>query len=228
MKRLKPADSTAPAHPNPKATSYSSSLPFTTQPCAIHGWPNSLKLASPHLELIVTLDVGPRVLSFRRLPDGQNVFKTYPEQLGGVGELEWKIRGGHRLWSAPESALTYALDNEPVDKWDVVGDEVVLTSCAGGVEKVLGITLVDSGTAVRVRHRVGNNKIANDNNSSNNNSKDVGSSKLVVAPWALTVCRPGGTELIPQPALGQREFASWWLLLLARLSFSRFWGRFGH
>jgi len=63
------------------------------------GWTNNAVLSNNHVELIVTLDVGPRVISFRT-PRGHNVFKTYPPQMGGSGESEWLIRGGHRLWKA--------------------------------------------------------------------------------------------------------------------------------
>jgi len=75
------------------------------------GWKNNLRLGNGDTELIVTLDVGPRILSYR-LQGGRNVFKEYQDQLGGSGEPEWMIRGGHRLWASPEDpARTYAPDN---------------------------------------------------------------------------------------------------------------------
>ena len=49
------------------------------------GWKNNLRLANGDVELIVTLDVGPRILSYR-LADGKNVFKEYDAQLGKAGE----------------------------------------------------------------------------------------------------------------------------------------------
>ena len=64
---------------------------------------------------IITLDVGPRVISYRTT-DGENVFKTFDTQLGGTGEAEWQSRGGHRFWLAPEDpVLSYLPDNEPVE-----------------------------------------------------------------------------------------------------------------
>ena len=48
---------------------------------AYQGWKNNLRLSNGDAELIVTLDVGPRILSYR-LRDGKNVFKEYPDQLG--------------------------------------------------------------------------------------------------------------------------------------------------
>src|SRR5262245_52378847 len=78
------------------------------------GWQKNLRLSNGDAELIVTLDVGPRVLSYR-LKDGKNVFKEYDTQLGKTGEPDWQIRGGHRLWVGPEDLTrTYEPDNGPV------------------------------------------------------------------------------------------------------------------
>ena len=54
------------------------------------GWKNNLRLANADAELVVTLDVGPRVISYR-LANGVNVFKNYDAMMGGTGETEWQI-----------------------------------------------------------------------------------------------------------------------------------------
>ena len=78
------------------------------------GWPNCYRITNGEVELIVTTDVGPRVIRYGFV-GGQNLFKEFKEQLGKSGEKEWQARGGHRLWFSPEDAkLTYALDNGPV------------------------------------------------------------------------------------------------------------------
>lgn len=162
------------------------------------GWPNNARLANADVELVITLDVGPRVLSYRRLgfPDGdergENVLKHYAEQLGGRGEPDWKIRGGHRLWLAPENeGVTYALDNGPVTHGSHGENTLSLVQAAEGpwwVEKHLTLTLDDAGPGVTLHHEVINR----------------GPEPLVqVAPWALTVMAPGGVALIPQPPLGE-------------------------
>src|SRR5215468_1087187 len=86
------------------------------------GWNKNLRLSNDSLELIITLEVGPRIISFRPL-GGKNVFKVVAEQCGKSNESDWKIRGGHRLWTAPEDfdrtvdgrSLTYVMDNSPVE-----------------------------------------------------------------------------------------------------------------
>ena len=50
------------------------------------GWPNCLRIANDHAEIVITLDVGPRVISYQHLPGGKNVLKTNPEELGRGGE----------------------------------------------------------------------------------------------------------------------------------------------
>src|SRR5471030_2288647 len=78
------------------------------------GWKRNLRLRGPTTELVITLDVGPRILRYA-CHDAPNVFVEMPEQLGGSGEDEWMIRGGHRFWTAPEADHSYELDNVPVD-----------------------------------------------------------------------------------------------------------------
>src|ERR1700758_2810150 len=70
---------------------------------AFGGWANCLRLANDHAELIITLDVGPRIISYQHLPGGKNVLKTNADELGKSGEEAFVMRGGHRLWLAPES-----------------------------------------------------------------------------------------------------------------------------
>ena len=45
------------------------------------GWANCLRIANEHAELIVTLEVGPRIISYCHLPGGKNVLKTNAEEL---------------------------------------------------------------------------------------------------------------------------------------------------
>ncbi len=151
------------------------------------GWPNNLLLANGDVELVVTLDVGPRVVAYR-LPGGPNVLKNYDAQMGGTGEADWQIRGGHRLWLAPEDLTrTYFPDNRPV-RYAVDGDRVVTFTpppeTEYGVQKVMRLELDPKGTRVRVTLTVTN----------------VGAAPTELAPWGPTVMAPGGVEIIPLPA----------------------------
>lgn len=150
------------------------------------GWKNNLKLSNAECELVVTLDVGPRVICYR-LPGGFNVLKNYADQMGGTGEAEWQIRGGHRFWLAPEDLTrTYFPDSRPV-KWEKKSDlEVTFTpppEAEYGVQKVMTLKLVEKGTRVNVTLTVTN----------------VGKEPTELAPWGPTVMAPGGVEVIPLP-----------------------------
>ena len=65
------------------------------------GWERNLRLSNDFVEVIVTLEVGPRIISYRPT-QGRSVFKLVREEAGKSKEDTWKIRGGHRLWTAPE------------------------------------------------------------------------------------------------------------------------------
>jgi hypothetical protein len=149
------------------------------------GWKNNLRLANDAAELIVTLDVGPRVISYRPA-GGPNVMKNYDEMMGKSGESEWQIRGGHRFWLAPEDLTrTYFPDNRPV-KWEKLGDGAARFTPPPedeyGVQKVMELRL-GKGSRVEVKLKVTN----------------LGKSPTELAPWGPTVMAPGGVEIIPLP-----------------------------
>jgi hypothetical protein len=153
------------------------------------GWPNNLLLANEHAELVITLDVGPRVISYKK-PGGENVFKNYAEHIGTRGESEWLNRGGHRFWLAPENERTYALDNSPV-KHEVLGEGSVRlvdeSAARFGIRKELSISLAPDSSQVTLEHSAVNES----------------GEPAQLATWALSVMIPGGLELIPLPPLGE-------------------------
>ena len=150
------------------------------------GWKNNLRISNGDAELIVTLDVGPRVICYR-LPGGFNVMKNYDEQMGGAGEAEWQIRGGLRFWLAPEDLTrTYFPDNNLVSYQQRAANVARFTpppEVQYGVQKEMTIGLAEKGTQVSVSLKVTN----------------IGKEPTVLAPWAPTVMAPGGVEIIPQP-----------------------------
>ncbi len=151
------------------------------------GYPNCLKITNGQVELIATTDIGPRILSYRLLPDGPNVLKEFDDQLGGKsGEPGWVGRGGHRLWAGPEDLTrTYAPDNGKI-RWAEIEDGVVLTQPNDefGIEKRISIQMARKGPVVTVTHELSN----------------LGNEPAELAPWALTVMKGGGVEVLPLPA----------------------------
>jgi hypothetical protein len=164
--------------------------PATTSIVPYAGWARNLKIANADVEMIVTLDVGPRVIRYAA-PGGPNLFGETADQLGKSGEPHWMPRGGHRLWTAPEDKTrTYAPDNRAVEhrvlSSDAKGVSVRFTQLPDepyGVQKELDITLDATSSRAVLVHRITN----------------VGEVPVRLAPWALTVMPPGGTAIIPLP-----------------------------
>jgi len=153
------------------------------------GWPNSYRVSNGEIELIVTGDVGPRVIRFGFV-GGQNLFKEFPDQLGRSGEEKFQLRGGDRVWKAPEDPVaTWAPDNVPVTiqvtTTGLIAREPIepLTN----LQKEIEISMAPSGTGVTVSHRITNHSLF----------------ALEFAPWALTMMAQGGTAVTGFPPRGK-------------------------
>lgn len=161
---------------------------ITLEKTEYKGWKNCLRLENNAVELVVTTDVGPRIISYA-LKGGKNVFKQYEEMMGVTRGGEWMIFGGHRLWHAPEDAVrTYSPDFDPVDvEWD--GKRLVLRPVeepGTGVRKEIEIHLAETGSGVRVLHRLYNHNLW----------------EVELAPWCLSVMDRGARAIAPQEPFG--------------------------
>lgn len=149
------------------------------------GWPNCYRLFNQSVELIVTTDVGPRIIRFGFIGE-DNEFTEFPDMLGRTGDEDWLVYGGHRLWHAPEVfPRTYYGDNGPVEL-EEHGDFVRLiqpTEPTTGIQKEMDITLAADSDHVKVVHRLRNN----------------GLWAVEISVWALSVMAPGGTGILPLP-----------------------------
>ncbi|MEO8594768.1 MAG: hypothetical protein ABI759_15730 [Candidatus Solibacter sp.] len=152
------------------------------------GYANSWQVSNGEIDLVVTGDIGPRVMRYG-FPGGQNFFKEFGEQMGKTGEATWQARGGHRVWIAPEDPVkSYAPDNEAV-RIDVLGDVLVATGpveALTGIEKKLTIKMAPTGTGVEIVHELRNNNPV----------------PYHLAPWVLTMLAPGGAGIHGFPARG--------------------------
>ena len=145
------------------------------------GW-KSVRLSTPELEAIVTLDVGPRVIHLA-VPGGKNLFAEFPDHRGRKQGNEWLSFGGHRLWHAPEVfPRTYEPDFDPVPH-QIDDDTLKLrpkTEKGTGLRKEMDIRL--EGNRARLVHRLVNESVWD----------------VEVAAWCLSVMAPGGTLYVPQ------------------------------
>lgn len=160
-------------------------------------WGNVMAIANGNVKLLVTLDIGPRIIYLARKAGegyGENimhedvdeqttVFNEYFEQ-NGLTE-PWRIYGGHRLWKSPEEWMSYYPDSNPVvysiEKIDGL-EYAVFTApveVTSQLQKSICIHVSEYGI-VTVRHRV----------------RATGEC-MSMAMWGLTVLKGGGTLYCP-------------------------------
>jgi len=153
------------------------------------GWQNCYRVSNGEVELIVTGDVGPRVIRFGFV-GGQNLFKEYAEQLGKSGEEKFQLRGGSRVWKAPEDPIaTWAPDNVAVE---IIPTATGLIARApieplSSLQKEIEVSMAPSGTEVTVMHRITNRSLYT----------------LEFSPWTLTMMAPGGVAISGFPPRGK-------------------------
>lgn len=158
-----------------------------------HHWGKCIKISNGTIELIATVEVGPRIIRLGVI-DGPNEFREDlapevdtpidPEFTVFGEEGNWHIRGGHRLWVAPEvMPRTYYPDNKPV-AYEKLPNGVRLTPPVQHwthMQQEMEVTMEEDGT-VTVVHRVTNRSPW----------------PIECAPWAVSAMEVGGLEAVPQ------------------------------
>jgi hypothetical protein len=155
------------------------------------GWSNCYRLSNELVELIVTADVGPRIIRFGFVGE-DNEFCEFPDMLGKTGGDEWRIYGGHRFWHAPEvMPRTYCPDNAPVqvEQHDGFVRVIQPTEPTTGIQKVIDLRLSPGKAHVKLTHRLRNTNLW----------------AVELAPWALSVMAQGGKAIIPLPPRGSHQ-----------------------
>ena len=153
------------------------------------GWQNCYRVSNGEVELIVTGDVGPRVIRFGFV-GGQNLFKEYADQLGKSGEEKFQLRGGSRVWKAPEDPIaTWAPDNVAVE---IIPTATGLIARApveplSSLQKEIEVSMAPSGSDVTVKHRITNRSLYT----------------LEFSPWTLTMMAQGGVAISGFPPRGK-------------------------
>lgn len=152
------------------------------------GWDNCYQLSNGKIELLLTGDVGPRIIHLSFINEF-NVFKEYPEQIGKTVGNQWLIFGGHRLWHAPEAQpRTYYPDREPVLVQEIENGLIVTQrpEPSTGIQKQIEITLAPDKPDVYLIYRLINHNLW----------------AIDTAPWTISVMAPGGVAILPLPPRG--------------------------
>ena len=142
------------------------------------------KMKNDDLTLWLSKNFGPRVLglSYR---GSENLMASLPDaRLPIPGGGEYSLRGGHRLWYAPERPeTTYILDDQPpqVNEIEDGLEFIQEVDPPTGIQKSWVIKLAPGDSKVVLDHRLVNQ----------------GGDPFELAPWAVTMLRPGGVGLLP-------------------------------
>ena len=151
------------------------------------GAPNNIRISNGVVELIVATDYGLRVMRYAPLGsnDESNVFATIPGPNVKTELGNWSIRGGHRLWHAPEGMpRTYLPDDDPVQV-QIDNNTIKLTQPVekhSHILKEMWVTLDPQSSHVTVVHQLTNK----------------GHFGIEMACWALSAMNKGGTAIFPQ------------------------------
>lgn len=164
------------------------------------GWDNCCELTAGDFKIIVTTDVGPRIIGGFLGDNPFNIFNVDEKLAGTSGAEKWVNYGGHRLWHSPETlARTYQPDNAKVEVTET--EESVAFSVyepASGIFKAIEITADEECGMFTIDHIIRNDGIWG----------------IEVAPWALSVMAPGGMAVIPhntqKQGLTPSKFISVW------------------
>ena len=147
--------------------------------------PNCFRLWNDNVEIVVTTDIGPRIIAYR-FRGRENILAELGEKPAIPSEFGvFHVWGGHRLWHAPENMpRSYVPDDSPVS-FELQGDNCirVWSKPERGVliEKEMCISLAAEGTRVTIEHKLTNR----------------GYWPVELAAWGLTVMRGGGMTIVP-------------------------------
>ena len=128
----------------------------------------------------VALEFGLRI-SYLSFGGSGNLFFEQPRDMTDLSTPEgWRVRGGHRLWLAPENPKIYCPDNDPIE-YSVEDDAIVITQKEDPwLHIIKSFRLTFEGSRLSITHKIVN----------------LAEEKLCCSLWAISVMAPGGTEYI--------------------------------
>lgn len=143
-------------------------------------------IGNQHLNIDFLTTVGPRIVGFRPVSGGDNLFAETPDINWDTPHGIFNLWGGHRLWVSPQNATTTSIpDDEPPEITQNEGRQIEIV---GPIEKVTGLqkrivlTLFPDRPAAHVNHTLTN----------------YYDRPITLSVWAITQLRLGGFGILPQ------------------------------
>jgi hypothetical protein len=161
---------------------------LTFRDISFEHWRDCRLVSNGCIELVAPRTFGPRLMRCGFV-GGQNLFKIFPDEGPGV-----RVRGGHRLWVAPErKEVTWVLDNDPVEFENLEDGLRVLGAVepSTGLQKTMTVRFGPQPDELEIAHRIVNRNVW----------------AIELAPWTLTQAAPGGIALSGFPPRGKHPEA---------------------
>ena len=150
-----------------------------------HGLPTGrLDNGTLHVEFL--WDAGPRLVRISLTGRPGNLLAETPSLGWETPHGRYSIRGGHRLWAAPEVAARPSRPDHEGLTGTPLADGARLFGpfeTPTGLRKVIDVHLPPGRPQVFLHHQITNE----------------GAQAVELAPWAITMLRPGGVAILPQP-----------------------------
>jgi hypothetical protein len=149
-----------------------------------YGLPTRI-LGNAHVRLEFLAEAGPRIVRLMLAGSDENQLAEVPDVHWTTPYGEYYLRGGHRLWHAPEAVPRSSIpDNSglTIEEQDGAVRLSQPPEPDTRIRKSIEIRLHDDGPAVTVRHELMNGGVR----------------PVELAPWAITQMRLGGVAVLPQ------------------------------
>ncbi|MCG8351803.1 MAG: hypothetical protein MI924_28885 [Chloroflexales bacterium] len=146
----------------------------------------TLQLENRHLRLEFLATAGPRLVRLFFADSNQNLLAEAPDLTWHPPYGTYYIRGGHRLWHAPEAwPRTYHPDNNGLAVEEFAGGVRLIQPVepATGICKQIDVQLQADSPVLTIQHYL----------------RNEGSWPVELAPWAITQTPLGGVAVLPQP-----------------------------
>lgn len=151
-----------------------------------HGLP-TLRLANARLRVEFLAHAGPRIVRLCLAGSDRNLLAELPDVGWDTPYGRYSVRGGHRLWLAPESLPRSCLpddDGLTVEPRDSGARLIAPTEGPSGIQKTVELTLLPDRPALALGHQICNN----------------GLWPVELALWPITQLPLGGVAVLPESA----------------------------
>jgi hypothetical protein len=150
-----------------------------------YGLPTCI-MCNRHLRLEFLAEAGPRIVRLMLAGSSENLLAEVPDMHWTTPNGEYYVRGGHRLWHAPEAIPRSSVpDNDglTIEERDGAVHLSQPPEPVTAIRKSIEIRLDEERPAVTVSHELRNG----------------GAWPIELAPWAITQLPLGGVAILPQP-----------------------------